>query len=70
MKRQGEPHVSAVDPVAGFVQATAASYPTVDARIASAEDLPYPDDTFGATLAQLVVHFMSDPVAGVGEMDG
>ncbi len=68
VKRQGEPHVSAVDPVAGFVQATAASYPTVDARIASAEDLPYPDDTFGATLAQLVVHFMSDPVAGVAEM--
>ena len=68
VKRQSESNVSAVDPVEGFVQATAASYPAADVRTASAEDLPYPDGTFGATLAQLVVHFMSDPAAGVGEM--
>ena len=68
VKRQGEANVSAVDPVEAFVSATAASYPAADVRQASAEDLPYPDDTFGATLAQLVVHFMSDPAAGVGEM--
>ncbi|MDZ5621998.1 class I SAM-dependent methyltransferase [Nocardioides bizhenqiangii] len=68
VKRQGEANVSAVDPVEAFVQAAAASYPAADVRVAAAEALPYPDDTFGATLAQLVVHFMSDPVAGVGEM--
>lgn len=68
VKRQGEDKVSAVDPVEAFVQATAASYPAADVRVASAEDLPYPDDAFGATLAQLVVHFMSDPAAGMGEM--
>ena len=68
VKRQGETNVSAVDPVEGFVQATASSYPAADVRRATAEDLPFPDETFGATLAQLVVHFMSDPVAGVGEM--
>ncbi len=68
VKRQGEANVSAVDPVEGFVQATASSYPAADVRRARAEDLPFPDDTFGATLAQLVVHFMSDPVAGVAEM--
>ena len=35
---------------------------------ASAEHLPFPDDTFDAALAQLVVHFMADPVAGLAEM--
>ena len=68
VKRQGEANVSAVDPVEAFVQSAAASYTAADVRRASAEALPYPDDTFGATLAQLVVHFMTDPVAGVGEM--
>jgi SAM-dependent methyltransferase len=68
VKRQGEDKVSAVDPVEAFVQATAASYPAADVRLASAEDLPYPDDAFGATLAQLVVHFMNDPAVGLGEM--
>jgi SAM-dependent methyltransferase len=35
---------------------------------ASAEELPFADDMFDASLAQLVVHFMSDPVAGLAEM--
>jgi SAM-dependent methyltransferase len=35
---------------------------------APAEQLPFPDATFDAALAQLVVHFMADPVAGLGEM--
>ena len=35
---------------------------------APAEELPFPDDSFDASLAQLVVHFMSDPVAGLREM--
>jgi SAM-dependent methyltransferase len=37
-------------------------------RLASAEQLPFADDAFDAALAQLVVHFMSDPVAGLREM--
>src|SRR5436190_13950571 len=68
VKRQGESSVSAVDPAESFVKATAASYPAADVRRATAEDLPFADDTFGATLAQLVVHFMRDPDAGVREM--
>ena len=40
----------------------------VEVQVATAEDLPYPDGTFDAALAQLVVHFMSDPVAGLTEM--
>jgi len=35
---------------------------------ASAERLPFPDQAFDAALAQLVVHFMADPVAGLTEM--
>ncbi len=35
---------------------------------AAAEQLPFPDDTFDAALAQLVVHFMENPVAGLCEM--
>jgi len=30
--------------------------------------LPFPDGAFDATLAQLVVHFMTDPAAGMSEM--
>jgi len=36
--------------------------------VASAERLPFPDGAFDAALAQLVVHFMTDPVAGLREM--
>ena len=36
-------------------------------RLASAESLPFTDDTFDASLAQLVVHFMTDPLAGCGD---
>jgi SAM-dependent methyltransferase len=68
VQRRGAPRVSAVDPVDAFVAATAASCPGVDVLQAWAEELPYADDTFGATLAQLVVHFMRDPAAGVAEM--
>jgi len=35
---------------------------------ASAEHLPFPDQAFDAVLAQLVVHFMADPVTGLREM--
>ena len=33
-----------------------------------AEQLPFGDDEFDASLAQLVVHFMRDPVGGLSEM--
>ena len=42
--------------------------PGVDVRKSAAERLPFPDDAFDAALAQLVVHFMTDPVAGLREM--
>lgn len=66
--RLGAEAVSAVDPSEPFVAAARARNPGVDVQTASAELLPYPDGGFDAALAQLVVHFMSDPVAGLAEM--
>ena len=66
--RVGATHVAAVDPSDPFVEAAQARHPGVDVRKASAESLPFPDGAFDAALAQLVVHFMSDPVAGLSEM--
>jgi SAM-dependent methyltransferase len=37
-------------------------------RRAPAEEIPFADDAFDFALAQLVVHFMTDPVAGLREM--
>ncbi|HQR25844.1 MAG TPA: class I SAM-dependent methyltransferase, partial [Nocardioides sp.] len=64
----GPAAVAAVDPSESFVAAARARLPDVDVRRGTAEALPYPDGSFDATLAQLVVHFMSDPVAGLREM--
>ena len=66
--RIGPSAVTAVDPSEPFVAAARARYPNVNVQQASAERLPFADETFDAALAQLVVHFMSDPVAGLAEM--
>ena len=66
--RLGAESVAAVDPSESFVEAARARHPGVDVRHASAEELPFADGEFDAALAQLVVHFMTDPVAGLREM--
>jgi ubiquinone/menaquinone biosynthesis C-methylase UbiE len=68
VERVGAENVSAVDPSEQFVAAARERNPGVDVKCASAEDLPFEDDTFDAAVAQLVVHFMSDPVRGLSEM--
>jgi SAM-dependent methyltransferase len=68
VRRLGSETVAAVDPSEPFVTAIRERYPEVAVQRAPAEDLPFPDDAFDAALAQLVVHFMSDPVAGLREM--
>ena len=60
--------VAAVDPSDQFVAAVRARHPGVSVQRAAAEHLPFPDESFDAALAQLVVHFMADPVAGLREM--
>lgn len=68
VRRVGAASVAAVDPSEPFVAAARERHPGVDVRRASADALPFADRTFDATLAQLVVHFMKDPVTGVAEM--
>jgi SAM-dependent methyltransferase len=68
VRRLGSAGLAAADPSASFVAAARAAHPDVDIREASAEQLPWPDDAFDLALAQLVVHFMSDAVAGLREM--
>lgn len=68
VRRLGAEAVAAVDPSAPFVLAARERHPQVDVREAVAEDLPFPDSSFDIALAQLVVHFMSDPLVGLGEM--
>jgi len=67
-RRLGPENVSAVDPSESFVTAASARHPAVEIRSAAAEELPFEADEFDAALAQLVVHFMTDPVAGLREM--
>lgn len=68
VERAGARAVAAVDPSEAFVEAARTRMPGVDVRRAGAEELPFAEGTFDATLAQLVVHFMADPVAGLREM--
>jgi SAM-dependent methyltransferase len=66
--RVGAAAVAAVDPSESFVAAARARNPGVEVVRAPAESLPFADGSFDAALAQLVVHFMADPVAGLSEM--
>lgn len=68
VRRLGPDAVSAVDPSEPFVAAARARHPGVSVQIAMAEQLPFGDREFDAALAQLVVHFMADPVGGLREM--
>jgi SAM-dependent methyltransferase len=68
VERLGVDGVSAVDPSQQFLAALRQSFPTLDVQAGVAEQLPYPDDLFDHALAQLVVHFMADPVGGFREM--
>jgi SAM-dependent methyltransferase len=66
-RRVGADHVAGADP-SPLLEACAERVPGADLKRAAAEALPWADDSFDAALAQLVVHFMSDPDAGAAEM--
>ena len=68
VEQYGVEHVTAIDPTPGFVEAARRRLPGVDVRQGTAEDLPFADGSFDAAFAQLVVHFMKDPVRGLAEM--
>ncbi|HET8894611.1 MAG TPA: methyltransferase domain-containing protein [Gaiellaceae bacterium] len=67
-RRLGIERVAGVDPSEPFVAAARAAVPGADVRPAPAERLPFDTDAFDVVLSQLVVNFMADVEAGVGEM--
>jgi SAM-dependent methyltransferase len=66
--RLGADNVAAADPSELFVDAARERHSGVDVALAPAEDLPFDDDAFDAALAQLVVPFMQNALAGLAEM--
>lgn len=60
--------VAAIDPSPPFIDALRTRFSDVDARLGIAEKLPYDTGTFDAALAQLVVHFMTEPVIGLRQL--
>jgi SAM-dependent methyltransferase len=68
VRRVGPAAVAAVDPSEPFVAAARERHPGVAVRLGPAERLPFEEGEFDAALAQLVVHFMADPVSGLREM--
>ena len=68
VQRLGPAAVTAIDPSPSFVSAVRERFAEADVREGVAEQLPFPNASFDIALAQLVVHFMTDPVAGLAEM--
>ncbi len=66
--RLGPEAVVAVDPSPSFVAACRERHPDVDVREGSAEALPVEDAGFDRAVAQLVIHFVSDPPRSAAEM--
>jgi SAM-dependent methyltransferase len=66
--RVGPASVAAAEPSAPLLASVRDRHPDLDIRPGVAEDLPFADGAFDAALAQLVVHFMTDPVSGIREM--
>ncbi len=66
--RLGPGNVAAVEPSPSFVAAVRARFPGITVLQASAEALPFADHELDAAIAQLVVHFMADPIRGLAEM--
>ncbi|WP_323792725.1 class I SAM-dependent methyltransferase [Nocardioides sp.] len=65
--RLGLGAVVACDPSESFVADCRARFPGLDVRTAAAEDLPVSDGSCDVVLAQLVLHFVSDPARAAAE---
>ena len=71
--RRPDLHLTGIDPSADMINhatrrtAAAAVAGRVDARVASAEDLPFPTDSFDAVVSTLSSHHWADPAAAVAE---
>lgn len=68
VERLGAAAVLACDPSEPFVRECRARHPEVGVRRGRAEELPFQDASADVVLAQLVLHFVSDPDAAAREM--
>jgi SAM-dependent methyltransferase len=68
VSRLGPDAVYACDPSAPFRDACAARHPGVVVRLGRAESIPFEDRIVDHALAQLVLHFVSDPRRSAAEM--
>ena len=66
--RLGAAGVAAMDPSLPFVAACTTRHPGVDVRPGRAEEIPFADASVDVAMAQLVLHFVSDPLAAGLEM--
>ncbi len=66
--RLGADAVFACDPSAPFVSECVARHPGVDVRLGRAEAVPFEDGRFDVALAQLVLHFVTDPDQAAREL--
>lgn len=66
--RLGAGAVSACDPTPGFVAECARRNPAVRVELGRAESIPFDLGRFDHAMAQLVLHFVSDPAAAAREM--
>lgn len=68
VERVGADAVCACDPTPGFVAECAARHPGVDVKQGRAEEIPFEHDRFDHAMAQLVLHFVSEPDQAAAEM--
>lgn len=66
--RVGASSVTGVDPSESYAATARERFPGVRIDVAPAGALPFEDSAFDIVLAQLVVHFMPDPVHDLREM--
>ena len=66
--RLGTDAVAACDPASGFVAECAARHPGVRVELGRAESIPFDSGQFDHAMAQLVLHFVSDPDRAASEM--
>jgi ubiquinone/menaquinone biosynthesis C-methylase UbiE len=68
VSRLGRSAVYACDPSPPFRDACAARHPGVVVKLGRAESIPFEDQMVDHALAQLVLHFVSDPTRAANEM--
>lgn len=66
--RLGHEATSACDPSPPFVEECQRRNPDVTVKLGRAETIPFADDAFDVSMAQLVFHFVPDPLAAICDM--